>query len=262
MWITVRDDDDVSRTFPTRPNYSELGALVARTRGTDEWRPFPPLFKPAHNTNAAASNHVSRSTWKAAGCHAPQTPRRLICVMSASSVGKKGANYVDGVSNWMRWQKEREESGSSEVIRGTSDWSIASNSSLSLAKQAGLGQTDRLFVSEKMPRLKPSIRWRGHSPKNTPTEWLILKVKWSAIVPFSCFFYFSSKKKTNKDICTLWALRFPRTLHGKKGNDDGRALWPHSFLSFVTTACSAQPLRMQLRLLPLRRGIKRERGKT
>lgn len=201
----------MSLSHPTRPHYAELSGLAARSCGTDESMPLPPLIKPAHNTSAAASNHVPRSTWKAAGCNSPQTPRRLICVMSASSVGEKGANYVDRVSNWMRWQKEREESGSSEVNQGTSDWSIASNSSCSWTQKADWGLTDRLFVSKKCLDLNPPSLDGGIRFKKTPTEWQIRKVKWSSIALFSCFlifFYFSAKKKhfviSSLSPCSPW----------------------------------------------------------
>lgn len=183
----------MSLSHPTRPNYAKLGALAPRSCGTDESMPLPPLIKPAHNTNTAASNHVSRSTWKAAGCHSPQAPRRLFCVMSASSVGEKGANYVDRVSNWMRWQTEREESGSSEVNQGTSDWSIASNSSLSCPPKSRLGSNGSTVCLWKMLQLKPSI-WRRESLQKTPTEWQILRVKWSSIVAFVFIYFFLSKK--------------------------------------------------------------------
>lgn len=202
----------MSLSHPTRLNYTKLGALAARSRGTDESMPLPPLIKPAQNTSAAASNHVSRSTWKAAGCHSPQTPCRLICVMSASSVGEKGANYVDRVSNWMRWQKEREESGSSEVNQGTSHWSIAFIlASPDPKKQAGGQRIDCLSLKNACTETL-HLTTGAFTSKNT--HW-VTNSQSQMVLNSSPFMRFFSKKKT-KNICSLGSLCFPSlTMEGR-----------------------------------------------
>lgn len=246
-----------------RPKLCRARCSGSEARSTMSRWPCLRWSKPAHNIQHSSVQSCVPERLECAGFHSvPNSPPFNLCNERTFKSVKKRANYVDRVSNRMRWQqkkkkgrkwiskfcKQRGESG--HIYR-----SIACN--FSPLQKNSRGAMEWLFGSKKELLAETLHQMTGALVSKRPTEWQILKVKLSSKLLFSCFFLKNGLKTKACVLCDPLAFCSLTAEGGVTMGAHCLPPWPHSFLSIMTTACSAQPLRMRLRLLPLRRGIKR-----